>query len=84
MWMAVKTEEQARQVKAITGVVLTVLVARAGGSIEVTAEEAEATVARYGGKTWATLVAERLERDGKVSFRLRLIDKKPGQGDLPV
>jgi hypothetical protein len=83
--MAIKTDEQARQSKAISGILLTVLVGRAGGSIEVTAEEFEAMVARYGGKGRATLIAERLEHPGgKTSFRMQLVDKRPAQGDLPV
>lgn len=80
-----KTPEQARQVSAISGILLTVLVDRAGGSIEVTEEELTAAVARYGGKTRATLVAEALKRPGgRRSFRMRLVDKEPKQGDLPV
>jgi hypothetical protein len=60
-----------------------VLLDRAGGSITVTQREFDALVARYGGATNLTIVMERMD-EPEPGFRVTLVNKKPGQGDLPA
>lgn len=82
--MGPKNEQEARQAKALTGIALTALAARAGGIIEIPLEEFEAAVERWGGKGNATMFVEMLEGGGPKRVRVSLVNKKPQQGDLPV
>jgi len=72
--MAIKTEERARQAKAMSG-----------GSVTVTATEFDEILTRYGGKCRACLeLAEIIEAGQPRSFRATLVNKTPYQGELPV
>ncbi|MEA2677181.1 MAG: hypothetical protein QOJ81_1322 [Chloroflexota bacterium] len=73
----------AKNKMAIANNALPVLLDRAGGSITVTLREFEELAARYGGATNLTLVMEKIDSP-EPGFRVTLVSKKPGQGDLPV
>lgn len=80
-----KTPEETRQATAIQSIVLTVLLDRAGGMIEVTAAEFAAAVERHGGKGQATIWNEVLRGPGDLErMRCTLISKKPKQGELTM
>lgn len=76
-------EQLARNKMTVANLALPVLLDRAGGSITVTQREFDELAARYGGATNLTIVMERMTGP-QPGFRVTLVNKKPGQGDLPV
>lgn len=79
------TDQEVRAAVAMNGILLTVLVGRAGGSITVDAGEYLEIVERYGGKANVKLTFEKItEPDKPDSFRATLVNKKPSQGELPA
>lgn len=76
-------ETVARNKVKVANNALPVLIAREGGSVTITEREFNEVAARYGGATNMTIVMERVEGP-EPGFRVTLVNKKPGQGDLPV
>lgn len=72
--MGPRNEQEARQAKALTGIALTTLAARAGGIIEIPVSEFDEAVERYGGKGNATMFVEMLEGRGPEAS-----PRQPGQ-----
>jgi hypothetical protein len=64
---------------------LTVLLARAGGSLTISRAEYEAVVARYGGRAKLAIHLEVLAPPGggPDEVRLTLVRKDPAPGELP-
>lgn len=75
-------QTEARNRAKVLNNVLPVLVARAGGSVEITREEFAELVARYGGPTQMAMHYEQI--GGGTAIRVTLVRKPAGQGDLPA
>lgn len=63
----------------------TVLLDRAGGSVQFTEAVYEAIVERHGGRAMMTIHVEKLQLgDGQEAVRATLVRKRPRQGELPA
>jgi hypothetical protein len=81
--MAALTQNEVRVSVAMQGIMLAVLVGRAGGSITVAADEYLEIVERYGGKANVKLSFVKISAPGKPdAFRATLVNVKSSQGEL--
>ncbi len=77
------TPEAVKARAQLTNNVLPVLVARAGGSVEITREEFAEVAARYGGPSQISIHFE--QTGGGAAVKVTLVrNPRPRQGELPT